>query len=210
MAIKSFFKGKTSKRFWTNIALMAAVVIAVPVIAFYMLDIFTHHGEKIEVPSVTGKLLEDAETMLQERELVAVVNDSVYDKYAAPGAVLDQMPRAGYEVKAGRVIYLTVAMRNMPTVALPDVVGHGSMREAEATLSALGFKLTAPELVEGKPLELVVGVKQGGKEVYAGDMIPRDKPLTLLIGAGEVDSLMMDGGADSTDVDVEVDDEFAQ
>ncbi len=208
MAIKSFFKGKTSKRFWTNIMLMVAVVIAVPVAAFYMLDIFTHHGEKIEVPSVTDKMLADAEAMLAERDLVAVVSDSVYDKYAAPGSVLDQMPKAGYEVKAGRVVYLTVAMKNMPTVALPDVVSHGSLREAEATLRSLGFKLTENELVEGKPLELVVGVKQGGKEIFAGDMVPRDKPLTLLVGAGEVDSLMMDDGADSTDV--EVDENFAQ
>lgn len=208
MAIKSFFKGKTSKRFWTNIMLMVAVVIAVPVAAFYMLDIFTHHGEKIEVPSVTDKMLADAEAMLAERDLVAVVSDSVYDKYAAPGSVLDQMPKAGYEVKAGRVVYLTVAMKNMPTVALPDVVSHGSLREAEATLRSLGFKLTDNELVEGKPLELVVGVKQGGKEIFAGDMVPRDKPLTLLVGAGEVDSLMMDDGADSTDV--EVDENFAQ
>ena len=208
MAIKSFFKGKTSKRFWTNIMLMVAVVIAVPVAAFYMLDIFTHHGEKIEVPSVTDKMLADAEAMLAERDLVAVVSDSVYDKYAAPGSVLDQMPKAGYEVKAGRVVYLTVAMENMPTVALPDVVSHGSLREAEATLRSLGFKLTENELVEGKPLELVVGVKQGGKEIFAGDMVPRDKPLTLLVGAGEVDSLMMDDGADSTDV--EVDENFAQ
>ena len=188
--------------------LMVAVVIAVPVAAFYMLDIFTHHGEKIEVPSVTDKMLADAEAMLAERDLVAVVSDSVYDKYAAPGSVLDQMPKAGYEVKAGRVVYLTVAMENMPTVALPDVVSHGSLREAEATLRSLGFKLTENELVEGKPLELVVGVKQGGKEIFAGDMVPRDKPLTLLVGAGEVDSLMMDDGADSTDV--EVDENFAQ
>lgn len=208
MAIKTFLKGKNAKKFWMSIVAMAIVVIAVPVVAFYMLDIFTHHGEKIEVPSVTGKMIGDAESMLQERDLVAVVNDSLYDKYSTPGMVLDQMPKAGYEVKGGRVVYLTVAMRNVPTVQLPDVVSHGSLREAEATLTGLGFKLTPNEPVEGKPLELVVGVKQNGKEVYAGEMIPRDRPLTLLVGAGESDSIYVSDEVDT--VDVELDDDFAQ
>ena len=207
MAIKTFLKGKNAKKFWMSIVAMVIVVIAVPVVAFYMLDIFTHHGEKIEVPSVTGKMIGDAESMLQERDLVAVVNDSLYDKYSTPGMVLDQMPKAGYEVKGGRVVYLTVAMRNVPTVQLPDV-SHGSLREAEATLTGLGFKLTPNEPVEGKPLELVVGVKQNGKEVYAGEMIPRDRPLTLLVGAGESDSIYVSDEVDT--VDVELDDDFAQ
>ena len=208
MAIKTFLKGKNAKKFWMSIVAMVIVVIAVPVVAFYMLDIFTHHGEKIEVPSVTGKMIGDAESMLQERDLVAVVNDSLYDKYSTPGMVLDQMPKAGYEVKGGRVVYLTVAMRNVPTVQLPDVVSHGYLREAEATLTGLGFKLTPNEPVEGKPLELVVGVKQNGKEVYAGEMIPRDRPLTLLVGAGESDSIYVSDEVDT--VDVELDDDFAQ
>ena len=208
MAIKTFLKGKNAKKLWMSIVAMAILVIAVPVVAFYMLDIFTHHGEKIEVPSVTGKMIGDAESMLHERDLVAVVNDSLYDKYSTPGMVLDQMPKAGYEVKGGRVVYLTVAMRNMPTVQLPDVVSHGSLREAEATLTSLGFKLTPNEPVKGKPLELVVGVKQNGKEVYAGEMIPRDRPLTLLVGAGEADSLCVSDEVDT--VDVELDEDFAQ
>ena len=208
MAIKTFLKGRNAKKFWMSIVAMVIVVIAVPVVAFYMLDIFTHHGEKIEVPSVTGKMIGDAESMLQERDLVAVVNDSLYDKYSTPGMVLDQMPKTGYEVKGGRVVYLTVAMRNVPTVQLPDVVSHGALREAEATLTGLGFKLTPNEPVEGKPLELVVGVKQNGKEVYAGEMIPRDRPLTLLVGAGESDSIYVSDEVDT--VDVELDDDFAQ
>ena len=60
MSIKAFFKGKTSKFFWVNVALMVTLLIAVPVIAFYMLDSFTHHGEKIEVPSVIGKTVREA------------------------------------------------------------------------------------------------------------------------------------------------------
>ncbi len=206
MALKTYFTGKTGLKFWANIILMVLVIVAVPVVTFYLLDAFTRHGEKIEVPSVLGKSISDAEGMLIERDLVAVVADSVYDKKAAPGAVLDQSPKPGYEVKSGRVIYLTVNFQGAPMTQLPDVVGHGSLREAISMLESLGFRLTPHEQVMGRPRNLVVGVKQGGREVHAGQMIPRDRELTILIGGGEIDSTMIEEEEDSVanDFDIEL------
>lgn len=143
--------------------------------------------------------------MLNERDLVAVVVDSAYDKRAKPGAVLEQSPKPGYEVKGGRVIYLTVNLHGEPMAQLPDVVGHGSLREAVALLGSLGFKLTPHQSVWGRPKDLVIGVKQGGREVYAGQNISRERPLTLLVGGGVVDSVLVDD-IDSTEV-VGLDDE---
>lgn len=192
MSLKNFFTGKTAVRFWLNIVLMLLVVITVPLVTFYMLDTFTRHGEKIEVPSVAGMSFQEAEKALKERGLVAAVADSVYDKNAESGAVIEQLPRAGYEVKGGRVIYLTVAMKEAPMTRLPDVVGLGSLREAVSILQALGFKLTPHEEVEDKPKNLVLGVKQGSREVQVGEMLPRDNTLTLMVGAGEKDSVAVD------------------
>jgi beta-lactam-binding protein with PASTA domain len=135
---------------------------------------------------------QEAEKHLKERGLVAAVADSVYDKNAESGAVIEQLPRAGYEVKGGRVIYLTVAMKEAPMTRLPDVVGLGSLREAVSILQALGFKLTPHEEVEDKPKNLVLGVKQGSREVQVGEMLPRDNTLTLMVGAGEKDSVAVD------------------
>ena len=75
---------------------------------------------------------------------------------------------------------------------LPDVVGLGSLREAVSILQALGFKLTPHEEVEDKPKNLVLGVKQGSREVQVGEMLPRDNTLTLMVGAGEKDSVAVD------------------
>lgn len=203
MALKKFFTGKTGAWFWTNIGLMVLVIVAVPVVTFYMLETFTHHGEKIEVPVVTGKSLFEAEGMLQERGLVAVVADSAYDRSVSPGAVLEQSPKAGYEVKTGRVVYLTVNMRQEPKAELPDVVGHGSLREAVALLGSLGFKLTPNETVMGSPKDLVLGVKQGTREVHAGEMISRDRALTLVVGGGDIDTMRVDSLVDVDDIDIE-------
>ena len=199
MALKNFFTGTSGVKFWVNIVMMVLIIVAVPVGALYMLDSFTHHGEKIEVPNVLGKSLYDAETMLKDRGLVALVVDSMYDKSAPRGSVLEQSPKSGYEVKGGRMVYLTVNLKGEPMAQLPDVVGHGSLREAVALLQSLGFKLTAHKPVLGRPKDLVLGVKQGTRDVHAGETIPRDRPLTLVIGGGEIDSTMYEDEFDAED-----------
>lgn len=209
MALKNFFTGKSGVKFWVNIVMMVLIIVAVPVGALYMLDSFTHHGEKIEVPNVLGKSLYDAETMLKDRGLVALVVDSMYDKSAPRGSVLEQSPKSGYEVKGGRMVYLTVNLKGEPMAQLPDVVGHGSLREAVALLQSLGFKLTAHKPVLGRPKDLVLGVKQGIRDVHAGETIPRDCPLTLVIGGGEIDSTMYEDEFDVEDdfEDVNIDED---
>lgn len=209
MALKNFFTGKSGVKFWVNIVMMVLIIVAMPVGALYMLDSFTHHGEKIEVPNVLGKSLYDAETMLKDRGLVALVVDSVYDKSAPRGSVLEQSPKSGYEVKGGRMVYLTVNLKGEPMAQVPDVVGHGSLREAVALLQSLGFKLTAHKPVLGRPKDLVLGVKQGIRDVHAGETIPRDRPLTLVIGGGEIDSTMYEDEFDVEDdfEDVNIDED---
>lgn len=209
MALKNFFTGKSGVKFWVNIVMMVLIIVAMPVGTLYMLDSFTHHGEKIEVPNVLGKSLYDAETMLKDRGLVALVVDSVYDKSAPRGSVLEQSPKSGYEVKGGRMVYLTVNLKGEPMAQVPDVVGHGSLREAVALLQSLGFKLTAHKPVLGRPKDLVLGVKQGTRDVHAGETIPRDRPLTLVIGGGEIDSTMYEDEFDVEDdfEDVNIDED---
>lgn len=208
MSIKKYFTGKSGMTLWLNILLMVLLIVAVPVVTFLLLDSFTRHGEKIEVPNVVGRSLYSAEGMLKDRGLVAMVVDSTYDKSAMRGAVLDQSPKAGYEVKGGRVIYLTVNMRGEPTVQLPDVVNHGSLREGVSLLKSLGFKLTPHEVLIGRPKDLVIAVKQGGREVFAGQKIPRERPLTIVIGGGEIDTtavVILDDSTDVEDIDFDID-----
>jgi hypothetical protein len=66
----------------------------------------------------------------------------------------------------------------------------------------------------GSPKDLVLGVKQGGRDVHAGEMIPRTRMLTLVVGGGEVDSLAveredmeaeaLDQEGDGEDFDIEL------
>ena len=109
------------------------------------------------------------------------------------GAVLEQKPSSGAKVKTGRTVYLTINTAEMPRVAIPDIIDNSSYRQAEARLRALGFKLTAPEIISGEK-DWVYAVKYMEKELTNGEKIPRESVLTLIIGNDEIkaDSLNTD------------------
>ncbi len=183
MGLKKYFTGKTGVVFWVNLLLAVAVLVAIPTILFNTLDAYTNHGEKSSVPSVIGMNSFEAESVLDEKGFVAVVADSIYRKGAKPGAVLDQVPKAGALIKRGRLIYLTVNLNGEPLVRMPDI--NVSLREAEVLLKALGFKLTAPKYVEGEYKDLVLEVRQGNRKIRKGEMVSRERALTIYVGAGE-------------------------
>lgn len=169
--------------------------------AFGMIGGFTHHGEKIAVPNVVGSSVEVAARTFDSAKLRYVVADSMYSSKMSAGAVLEQTPRAGSKVKSGRVVYLTINMKGEPLVKFPDLVNNSSLREAEAQLRVLGFSMTPPERVGGQPRDFVVGIKQGTRTLHAGEMVSRDRALTIRVGAGEEDSLEVE---DLYDVESEV------
>lgn len=206
MGIKKYFTGKSGAIFWINVLLATVVLICIPVILFNTLDAYTNHGEKVSVPSVEGMKYYEAEEVLDQSGFVAVVADSTYKKSAKPGAVLDQTPKAGNLIKQGRIVYLTINLNGEPLVKMPDLVDNSSYREAEITLKALGFKLTAPTYVEGVEKDRVLKIKQGKRAVRAGEMISKERALTLFIGAGEIeeDTLYFDDGAEEYDIDTDI------
>ena len=172
---------------------MPIVVIAVIFGVLHWLDNYTHHGQSIMVPNVKGLPLQQAEAEFSKKNLKTVVVDSNFVKGMPAGAVLEQKPENGAKVKIGRTVYLTINTAEMPKVAIPDIIDNSSYRQAEARLRALGFKLTAPEIISGEK-DWVYAVKCLEKELTNGEKIPRESVLTLIIGDDEIktDSLGTD------------------
>ena len=123
---------------------MVLVVILLCIGIGFGLDAYTHHGEGIVVPDLKGMTYEKAYALLDEKGLAIVVNDSGYSKQLPANSVLAQTPAFGQKVKQGHIIYVTVNSPHSPTFAIPDIVDNSSLREAEARLMAMGFRLTAP------------------------------------------------------------------
>lgn len=137
--------------------------------------------------------------------------DSSYVKGLPDGMILDQNPAGGARVKEGRTIYLTVTTSKVPLVKLPDLIDNSSLRQAEAKLKAMGFRLTEPEYVSGEQ-DWIYGIKYRGRSLMSGDKIPHEAILTLCVGNTAIrDSLAMDstqvmiseGASESSEAEVD-------
>ena len=168
MKTSEFFGKFKSGYLWGNLLAMAVVVVLLVVGVKYALDVYTHHGESLTVPSVKHKKYKDAERILDDLGLVVVVSDTGY-------------------VKTGRIIYLTVNALKTPTITLPDIIDNSSLREAMAKLTAMGFKLAMPQFVPGEK-DWVYGVLVGGKSVVTGSKISVEDSLVIQVGNGMRDA----------------------
>ena len=183
MEAKEFFGKFASGFLWGNILAMVLVVVALAFGVKYGLDAYTHHGEGIEVPKIEGMVYQKAHALVEEHGLNIMVTDSGYNKRLPAGCILLQNPGPGMKVKEGHTIYVTVNSPSSPSFAIPDVIDNSSYREAEAKLTAVGFKLNPPQQVEGEE-DWVYGILCRGRRVSTGDRISIDSPLTLQIGNG--------------------------
>jgi RHS repeat-associated protein len=94
----------------------------------------------VEVPDLTGKTLEEAESELAKRHLVKGAVTSSHHATIAEGKIISQTPTAGTSAVAGASVALEVSLG--PSVAVmvetPDVVGK-TEEEAKLALSAKGL-----------------------------------------------------------------------
>ena len=183
MEAKEFFGKFASGFLWGNILAMVLVVVALAFGVKYGLDVYTRHGEGIEVPKIEGMVYQKAHVLMVERGLNLMVTDSGYNKRLPANCILAQNPGPGMKVKEGHTIYVTVNSPSSPSFAIPDLVDNSSFREAEAKLTAIGFKLEPPQSVEGEK-DWVYGILCRGRRVSTGDRISIESPLTLLVGNG--------------------------
>ena len=183
----SVFLGKLfSGYLWRNLLAMAIVVALLGVGLKFGLDIYTHHGQGIPVPNVTKMPFYAAKDLIESDGLIIVVSDSGYNKRLPADCVLAQSPGAGMKVKEGHVVYVTVNTPSSPTFTLPDLIDNSSYREAEAKLTAMGFRLLPPRRISGEQ-DWVYGIVSHGRQLSTGDQVSIEYPLTLILGNGKYD-----------------------
>lgn len=171
-----------TKQFKVNLLLIILTVFVLALLAFFGLDIYTRHGEGVPVPQLKGMQVEKAMSVLKDQGFDYKI-DSVYVLDKSPGAVIEQDPDAGTEVKENRTIYLTVVTRMAPPVALPDLTPY-TYREAVATLSNYNLKvgdtIYKPDIARDRVLQ----VRFSGQPITAGTKIPQGSRLDLVLGNG--------------------------
>ena len=181
-------EGKTKKTsfrkiFFLNLIGMGLIAVILIVLSLAGLHRYTRHGKEIDVPNLKGLTVSQAVSRLQNIGLVAKLEDSVYVKNQIPNTIYNQSITAGSHVKVGRIIKLTVNSSQPPMISMPDIADNSSVREATMKLTVLGLKLTAQEYINGEK-DWVYAVKINGKNITAGERVPSDSRVTLVVGDG--------------------------
>ncbi len=189
---KNLWKKFCDRVFWLNVLAMVLVLFATVIIVNIWLASYTKHGDTVTVPDVEKMSFANARSLLEMNGLKIHVNDTGYNKRLPADCILAQMPKGNAEVKEGRTIYVTINSDSSPSLVIPDIINNCSLREAEARLSAMGFKLLEPKRVKGDR-DWVVGLDARGQMLQAGDRVSIEMPLRLHVGIGtpetEVDTM---------------------
>ncbi len=196
MNVKEFFGKLFSRYLLFHLLAMFLVVMALCFGVMWGLNAYTHHGESLELPDLVGMDFDKAERVLAEKGLMIVASDTSYNKTMPLDCVLTQVPSAGTHVKEGRTIFVTVNSSSQPMVKIPDLIDNSSYREAQARLMASGFKMLEPHRIDGER-DWVYGIRYQGRELEAGDKVPCESELMLVIGNGtaendEEENMMLD------------------
>lgn len=88
-----------------NLFAMAVVVVLFCVCVKYGLDIYTHHGEGIDVPELKGMTYHKARLLLEEEGLNIVVSDSGFQRHYLQTVFL--LRRQGLVRRSSPVILFT-------------------------------------------------------------------------------------------------------
>ncbi len=187
-AVIDFFKGLFkfiySKIFLIQVIIAIAMLVILSYVALEWLESSTNHHQRIVVPSLSKKNLDEVEKILAEKDLRFEVQDSAnfnpeYPRYS----VIEQNPTAGSEVKEKRKIYVTLNPSGYRKIEVPDVVLQ-TRRQAEPKLIALGFKIGT---VTYKPnmSDQVLELRHNGKNLKPGTMLMKTSTVDLVVGDGK-------------------------
>ncbi|HEX6399534.1 MAG TPA: Stk1 family PASTA domain-containing Ser/Thr kinase [Actinomycetota bacterium] len=170
----------SSKKAWTG-ALLAILIMALLAAGAYLIvTMLTDDGgsDLVAVPSLVGKTREEAERLLEDRDLVPVVERRRTDE-EEPGVVLDQDPRAGNQVDPGSEVTIVVSQAPR-TFTVPSLEGM-TLEEAEAALEAANLTLgevsrvNDQDVPEGRILD---------QSPATGEEVPRDTPVNVVVSGG--------------------------
>ncbi|MDG2498813.1 MAG: PASTA domain-containing protein [Flavobacteriaceae bacterium] len=180
----NFIKFLFSKSFVKQLILAFIVSVVFGFLALKWLKSYTNHGAFVTVPALTGKTFDAAQILINEHELRSEVQDSSnYNPNYPKGAVIEQDPLEGSQVKEGRKIYLILNPSAYRTVAVPDVIRR-TFRQAKSSFEAVGFQIGTKTYKDDLGEDEVLQLRHNGQIIEAGTMLPKTSKIDLVLGNG--------------------------
>lgn len=125
----------TNRKFILNLIAMILFIALVFIAVFSWLRFYTHHGQKIELPSYINQDISESVEDATARSFEIIVNDSVHIVGKPGGIIQNQNPAGGSLVKEKRKIYVTITKYTADKVDLSELVFYGeNYAQVEAQL----------------------------------------------------------------------------
>lgn len=154
------------------------------------LPFYTHHGETVSVPDLSGYEYYEASELLENSGLQYEVSiDSGFSTELPALAVLKQMPDASSQVKTGRKVYLTLNARNAPLIKMPNLVNM-PLKNVQEILSNIGLVRGDIIYVPDIGINVVLEQRYRGVSVTEGFEIPKGATIDLMVGDGMGNQLL--------------------
>lgn len=194
------WKSEKPAHIFVHLAVIAGISLTMMLVFFKIyLPITTNHNEKILVPALKGKTLEEAKGQLKKAGLRYHVNDSSYVEGQPGQVILSQHPEAISEVKTDRKIYLSITSSRPPKVKMPNLEGQ-SLRTAELTLKSMDLRKGVITYIDYPYKDLVVGQYLNDNKIAPGSYIAKGSRINLAVGNGVDQPVENDTLADSVDL----------
>lgn len=182
----SFRNYITSKTFFIQVLIAFGIVAVISYAFFHWITYATNHGQEITVPNLAKLSAEQAEERLSELDLDYIILDTVDFNPDFPKlSIVNQEPKAGAKVKAGRKVYLKINAEKFTMVTVPDLL-EKTYRQAVPTLKAVGLEEGSISYVPYLGKDMVLEMKFNGKTLKAGDKVLRSSKIDLVLGDGNV------------------------
>ena len=152
---------------------------------FGALNLYTQHGNHIQVPDLETLDLVFVASVLEQKELRFQVLDSAkFNSEYPPFSVIEQNPTAGSDVKKGRKIYLTVNPSGYRKLSVPNLI-QITKRNAETRLTAVGFQLGEISYRDNIGKDMVLEIRYQGNKIEPGIVLPKTSKIGLVLGNGK-------------------------
>ena len=159
--------------------LIALTLVVIILLSSILMNVITRHGTHRTVPDFMGVKIADAQRIADDERLDIIINDSLFVPAYEGGVVLDQLPKGGVEVKAGRKVYVTINSFREKMVAVPYVAGR-SLRQAKNMLEVAGLGIEKLIYEEDIATNSVLG------EIVDGKEMSKESKVELEMGSGVV------------------------
>jgi len=178
-----FLRFLGSKKFFRHLGIAIALGIILMLAVLLWLRIYTHHGQAITVPNLTGLTTDEVGDVTSSRQLRFEVVDSVFSNELPRGTVLKHNPKANSRVKKNRMIFLTMNAINPEMISMPTLVGL-SNRQARLALQNAGLVLGDISYQPNYARNNVLQQMHNGSVINEGMEITKGTVIDLVLGMG--------------------------